>query len=142
VKVTEVRIKAASGFDNDRLLAYAVVVFDDCFAVHDLKIIQGRDGPFLSMPSRKASARCICCSRKNDYQARRCQQCGRELPPPSGQIPKVHYDIAHPICRRFRDYLEGEVMAAYWRSRDCSTPAPTAVSGYDIDLDDYERRVN
>jgi stage V sporulation protein G len=29
------------------------VVFDRCFMVNDIKIIQGRDGLFISMPSRK-----------------------------------------------------------------------------------------
>jgi stage V sporulation protein G len=33
--------------------AIVSVTFDDCFVVHDIKIIDGQNGPFIAMPSRK-----------------------------------------------------------------------------------------
>lgn len=33
--------------------AIVSVTFDDCFVVHDIKIIEGENGPFIAMPSRK-----------------------------------------------------------------------------------------
>ena len=36
-----------------KLKAVASVTFDECFVVHDIKIIEGNDGPFIAMPSRK-----------------------------------------------------------------------------------------
>lgn len=38
---------------EDKLKAFVSVVFDHCFMVNDIKIIQGKDGLFLSMPSRR-----------------------------------------------------------------------------------------
>lgn len=140
MKVTEVRIKLASAYDNNQVMAYAVVVFDDCFAVHDLKIIRGRAGPFVSMPSRKAAVHCLNCRQKNDCHSHHCQRCGRQMPErgrdEDGRLPKSHYDIVHPIVQEFREYLEGEVLRVYDQVRHQSA----AVDGYDIDLDDYERR--
>lgn len=39
--------------DDELLKAVASVVIDDCFAVHDIKIISGKAGLFISMPSRR-----------------------------------------------------------------------------------------
>ena len=49
--ITEIKIYQAS--DSGRLKAYATAVFDNCFIVRDLKIIEGNKGLFVSMPSRK-----------------------------------------------------------------------------------------
>ncbi len=38
---------------EDKLKAFVSVVFDHCFMVNDIKVIQGKDGLFLSMPSRR-----------------------------------------------------------------------------------------
>ena len=38
---------------EDKLKAFVSVVFDNCFMVNDIKVIQGKDGLFLSMPSRR-----------------------------------------------------------------------------------------
>ena len=35
--------------------AIASVTFDDEFVVHDIKVIEGRNGLFIAMPSRKMS---------------------------------------------------------------------------------------
>lgn len=50
MRITEVRVFPV---DEDKLKAYASIVFDDCFIVNDLKVIQGKKGLFLSMPSRR-----------------------------------------------------------------------------------------
>lgn len=51
MQITEVKVFPAK--DNGRLKAYATVVFDNCFIVRDLKVIEGHKGLFVSMPSRK-----------------------------------------------------------------------------------------
>jgi stage V sporulation protein G len=38
---------------EEKLKAFVSVVFDSCFMVNDIKVIQGKDGLFLSMPSRR-----------------------------------------------------------------------------------------
>lgn len=51
MKITEVKVYPAK--ETGRLKAYATVVFDDCFIVRDLKVIEGTKGFFVSMPSRR-----------------------------------------------------------------------------------------
>jgi len=41
--------------NNDKLKAVASITIDDEIVVHDIKVINGKDGYFLSMPSRKTS---------------------------------------------------------------------------------------
>lgn len=40
-------------YTEGRMKAILSVTFDDCFAVHDIKIIQSQDKLFVAMPSRK-----------------------------------------------------------------------------------------
>ncbi|MGC8502887.1 septation regulator SpoVG [Desulfurella sp.] len=51
MNITEVKISPISG--DEKLKAFATVTFDDCFLVRDLKIINGKKGFFVAMPSRK-----------------------------------------------------------------------------------------
>lgn len=51
MKITEVKVYPVQ--DSGRLKAYATMVFDDCFIIRDLKIIEGDSGLFVSMPSRR-----------------------------------------------------------------------------------------
>ena len=51
MQVTEVKVYPVQ--DDEKLKAYATIVFDGCFVVRDLKIIQGSEGLFVAMPSKK-----------------------------------------------------------------------------------------
>ncbi len=51
MQITDVRVKILN-IDN-RLKAIASVTFDDEIVIHDIKVIEGEDGLFLAMPSRK-----------------------------------------------------------------------------------------
>lgn len=53
MKITEVRIRKLSL--EGKLRAYATVTFDNCFVVHNIKIIDGKSGLFIAMPSRKTA---------------------------------------------------------------------------------------
>ncbi len=50
MEITEVKVFPVN---EEKLKAFVSIVFDRCFMVNDIKIIQGRDGLFISMPSRK-----------------------------------------------------------------------------------------
>ena len=54
MKITDVRVRIVKK-DDSKLKAVASVTFDDCFVIHDIKIIEGSDGPFIAMPSRKTN---------------------------------------------------------------------------------------
>ena len=50
MEVTEVRVFPVN---EEKLKAYVTITFDDCFVVRDLKVINGNDGLFVAMPSKK-----------------------------------------------------------------------------------------
>lgn len=39
--------------DDNKLKAVASITIDDCFVAHDIKVIEGNQGYFIAMPSRK-----------------------------------------------------------------------------------------
>jgi stage V sporulation protein G len=51
MQITEIRIRKVA--TEGKLKAYVTVTFDDCFVVHNVKIIEGKTGLFIAMPSRK-----------------------------------------------------------------------------------------
>ena len=77
MQVTEVRISPAKG---GKVRAFASVVFDDCFIVNDLRVVEGREGQlFVTMPARKTR---------------------------NGQMR----DIAHPLDSATRELIEQKVL--------------------------------
>ncbi len=51
MQVTDVRIRKIT--TEGKMKAIVSVTFDDEFVVHDIKIIEGQNGLFIAMPSRK-----------------------------------------------------------------------------------------
>jgi len=49
--VTDIRIRKVAG--EGKMKAVASVTFDNEFVVHDIKLIEGLNGMFIAMPSRK-----------------------------------------------------------------------------------------
>ncbi len=54
MKITDIRVRIVNN-GNDKLKAVASITIDDELVVHDIKVINGKDGYFLSMPSRKTN---------------------------------------------------------------------------------------
>ncbi len=52
LKITDIRIRLIQN-DDSKLKAVASITIDDCFVVHDIKVLEGNQGYFVSMPSRK-----------------------------------------------------------------------------------------
>lgn len=50
MKITEIKVFPVQ---EEKLKAFVSVVLDECFMVNDIKVINGRDGYFISMPSRR-----------------------------------------------------------------------------------------
>lgn len=81
MQVTEVRIRKIE--DAGKLRAYVTVTFDDCFVIHNVKVIENAPNEFfVAMPSRKTA--------KGEYK-----------------------DIAHPISSEFRVLLQNAVISEY-----------------------------
>ncbi|GJQ25728.1 MAG: hypothetical protein HBSAPP02_07600 [Phycisphaerae bacterium] len=117
MNITEVRIKLV-GSNSERLRAFCSVTLDGEFVIRDLKIIDGVNGPFVAMPSRKLADRCRKCGCKNHLRARFCNECGtrlndnRAIRDAQGRI-KLHADVAHPINPAGRERIQDEIIRAY-----------------------------
>ena len=51
MKISDVRIRRVDG--QSRLRAVVSITIDDAFAVHELRIIEGKEGLFVAMPSKE-----------------------------------------------------------------------------------------
>ena len=51
MNISDIRIRRVS--ESGKMKAIVSVTFDDMFVVHDMKIIEGQNGLFIAMPSRK-----------------------------------------------------------------------------------------
>lgn len=51
MKISEIRIRLVN--KESKLKALASIIIDDCFAIHDIKIISNNKEYFVAMPSRK-----------------------------------------------------------------------------------------
>ncbi len=51
MKISDVRVRKIA--TEGKLKAYVTITFDSCFVIHNVKVIEGKNGPFIAMPSRK-----------------------------------------------------------------------------------------
>lgn len=52
MNISEVRVRLVKK-DEGKLKAVASITIDNCFVVHDVKILEGNDDFFIAMPSKK-----------------------------------------------------------------------------------------
>lgn len=52
MNITDVRVRKIT--NEGKMKAVVSVTFDDEFVVHDIKVIEGQNGLFIAMPSRKS----------------------------------------------------------------------------------------
>ncbi len=119
MEITEIRVFLKEGQDK-KLKAYTTVTFDSVFVVRNIKVIQGTNGLFIAMPSRKAKSPCLKCNFKNEVGSRFCNKCGASLPvvdkpisPTDMTTQSEHRAIAHPVAQQFREYLQEKIFEAY-----------------------------
>jgi stage V sporulation protein G len=141
VEITEVRIKLMED-GGERLQAFCSITFDNCFVIRDLKIIEGSNGPFVAMPSRKLTSHCQNCGSKNHLRAAYCNDCGHKLDPNRAATDdegraKLYADIAHPINSSCREMIQERVIREFHEEQE-RAKQPGYVSRYDdFDIDDY-----
>src|SRR4051794_15319281 len=146
MRLTDIRIKLCeSQNQNNRLKAFCALTFDNTFVIRDVKLIEGNDGLFLAMPSRKLADHCPHCSEKNHLRARYCNNCGHRLNEDrsqqyrggnGSQRVKLHADIAHPINAGCRAEIERRVLREFEREMERSKqPGYVAPS---LDTEDYD----
>ena len=119
MRITEIQLDLEK--DHNRLLAFCSIVIDGEFIIRDIKIINGKKGIFISMPSRKIDYHCSACHNTNPIVANYCSYCGvhlnnekaiQESQDCNGR-PKLYADIAHPITSNCRDKISKAILEAY-----------------------------
>ena len=117
MKITEVDVELATVEDGNKLLAFCSITLDHCWVIHDLRLVVGEKGPFVSMPDRKIMAHCGKCDCKNFVLAKYCNGCGCKLATKvqfhDDGKPKLYHAVAHPISTGCRRELEQVVLEAY-----------------------------
>ena len=117
MEITEVKIRRRD-LGEGKLKAYVSITIDNAFVVRDLKIIEGKKGLFVAMPSVKLSVFCPRCKKKNPVGSKHCNECGTAMDKvgfpigPDG-LPETHRDIAHPITTESRDYIQKKILDLY-----------------------------
>jgi len=146
MRLTDIRIKLCeSSNPNSRLKAFCALTFDSTFVIRDVKLIEGNDGLFLAMPSRKLADHCQRCGEKNHLRARFCNNCGLHLDEnrylryqSAGHARlKLHADIAHPINAECRQSIERQVVGAFHDEVEKSKQpgyVPPSLDGEDFDF--------
>jgi stage V sporulation protein G len=122
MEITEIRVQLADS-PADRLRAYCTITFDSCFVVRDIRIVEGKDGFFVAMPSRRVSVPCKACGQKNYFGAHYCNACGKRieraaLPIESGEGVRYYADVAHPINAECRDHIHKAILRAFFAELD------------------------
>ena len=54
MEITSVNVRKIEK-EGSKVVAVASVLLDDVFAVHDIRLLEGKNGLFIAMPSRKLS---------------------------------------------------------------------------------------
>ena len=161
MQLTEVRINLCPS-QQSRLKAFCSLTFDNTFVIRDVKLIEGPEGLFLAMPSRKLCDHCPRCGEKNHLRARFCNGCGARLDDArfmrqqsgngnshgrgvASSRLKLHADIAHPINAECRHELEDHVVHAYQQEIERSKQpgyVPPSLESEDMDYYDDSRTMH
>ncbi len=144
MEISEVRIKLVEK-SAERLRAFCSITLDGDFVIRDLKIIDGTNGEFVAMPSRKLADRCSRCGCKNHLRAKYCNDCGQRLnenraPKDAQGRSKLHADVAHPINAACRERIQKAVIQAFHEELErAKSPdyRPPKFDDFDDDVDEY-----
>lgn len=141
VEISDVKVKLM-GERSDRLKAFCSVTIDREFVIRDLKIIEGTNGMFVAMPSRKITDKCPTCGAKNHLRAKFCNECGARLDEnratrDADGRTKLHADIAHPINSECRERMQAKIASAY-DGEQAKSKLPGYRPSYDDDFDEID----
>lgn len=117
LRITKIQIVPATPAERP-VCGYCSLTLADCFAVHDLRILQSHGRYFVAMPSRRRTLPCSGCGTKLQLHSAFCHQCGTRQRPAERasdlvRPERTHVDIAHPITSEFRQQLEQAIIAEY-----------------------------
>jgi stage V sporulation protein G len=89
MEITSIKVKREER-EGSHMKGRASVVIDNGLAIHNIRIIEGKNGLFIAMPSTS-----------------------REVENEEGETVTVHRDIVHPINQEIRTMFEEKILKAY-----------------------------
>ena len=89
MEITSIKVKREER-EGSHMKGRAAVVIDNGLAIHNIRIIEGKNGLFIAMPSTS-----------------------REVENEEGETVTVHRDIVHPINQEIRTMFEEKILKAY-----------------------------
>ena len=89
MEITSVKVKKEER-EGSRMKGRASVLLDNGLAIHNIRIIEGKNGLFIAMPSTS-----------------------REVENEDGEMVTVHRDTVHPINPEIRAMFEEAILKAY-----------------------------
>ncbi len=110
MEITEVRVFPVQ---EEKLKAFVSIIFDECFVVSDIKIIQGNNGMFISMPSKK---------RKNGTS--------RDIAHPLNN--ETRRMIEDKILEKYREILDKQGEAPESETRDSSPETDSTTDSFSV----------
>ncbi|MBI3834008.1 MAG: septation protein SpoVG family protein [Planctomycetes bacterium] len=143
MEISDIRLKLVND-PNDRLRAVCSITFDGEFVVRDLKVVQGSNGLFVAMPSRKLSAHCPKCGHKNHIRAGFCNDCGSKLPVANrtgnegANRTRLHSDVAHPISATFREKIQQQIIEKFQQEKELARDPNYEPADIDAEFEDQE----
>ena len=117
MEITEIKIYPKRLGSDKKLKAFVTITIDNAFVIRDIKVIEGKTGLFVAMPSAKVTASCPKCGKKNPVRDNYCGNCGANLQSVLDQHAQTdeeeHRDIAHPINKETRQYIHKLIIDEY-----------------------------
>ena len=89
MEITSIKVRREER-EGSHMKGRASVVIDDGLAIHNIRIIEGKNGLFIAMPSTS-----------------------KEVENEEGETVTVHRDTVHPINAEVRAMFEEEILKAY-----------------------------
>ncbi len=94
MEITSIRVKREER-EGSHMKGRASIVIDNGLAIHNIRIIDGKNGLFIAMPSTS-----------------------KEVENEEGETLTVHRDIVHPINSEIRAMFEEKILKAYKEAKE------------------------
>jgi|GEM_PF-3115864 len=112
MKITKVQIKIA-GVDRTktRLRAYALVELDEILRINNIRVLEGKEGMFIALPSAEEKIRCKICGGKISPRDQYCRFCGNKK---SQDFTRVRYkNLVQFISPKISTEIREKVIEKY-----------------------------
>lgn len=120
LSISEVGIMLINNPAKKTLRAFCTITIGEVLAIHDIKLIEGKNGLFVAMPQKEITYKCpnSSCAGKPWVADKYCHLCGQNLAEnrfersPDGKTI-VRADVCFPTSNDFRQSLTKTVVNAY-----------------------------